>query len=232
MGISSGATSGRRLSLLPLYRSGFRSRVLHSHSNLVVSLLLCLIVSALNESIEVTTQLVRAGAVGPCQSSHNHARASRKSLDTITHECAHAPLNAVAVRRPSDLLFWHNNADEGGMNIPGLAGAVMKDKPAAACAHTRLHCGGEILTPQHSVRGREHASGSQTRAALAAAGGQNGAAGAGRHARAEAVHLVATTVVRLESPLAHGCTPGRMIGTVDRGIRGTVARTGCPKGRE
>lgn len=75
-------------------------------------------------------------------------------------------------------------------------------------------------------------SGSETCAALAATRRKDGAAGAGAHALAEAVHLGATAVVRLEGPLAHGCTPGRMIGTVRHGDRGTVARAGSPMGRD
>jgi len=41
-------------------------------------------------------------------------------------------------------------------------------------------------------------------AALATAGTKDGAAGTGTHAQTEAVHLGATTVVRLESSFTHG----------------------------
>ena len=57
------------------------------------------------------------------------------------------------------------------------------------------------------ARPAAHASGSEAVAALAAAGGQDGAAGAGAHPQAEAVGLVPTAVVRLERTLAHGFTP-------------------------
>jgi len=40
--------------------------------------------------------------------------------------------------------------------------------------------------------------------ALAAAGSQDGTAGAGAHAKTEAVLLGTTAVIRLKSPLAHG----------------------------
>lgn len=40
-------------------------------------------------------------------------------------------------------------------------------------------------------------------AALATAGGQDGAAGTGAHTKAEAVLLGPTAVIRLKSPLAH-----------------------------
>lgn len=75
-------------------------------------------------------------------------------------------------------------------------------------------------------------SGGKTRTALAAARGENRTAGAGGHALAETVHLGTTTVVRLEGPLSHVCTPGRMIGTMHHGDRGTVVRTGCPMDRD
>src|SRR5688500_12714419 len=45
--------------------------------------------------------------------------------------------------------------------------------------------------------------GRQFDAALAAAGSQDGAAGAGTHTKAEAVLLGSTAVIRLKSPLAH-----------------------------
>lgn len=46
-------------------------------------------------------------------------------------------------------------------------------------------------------------------AALAAARRQNGAAGAGAHAKTEAVLLGTTAVIRLKGPLAHCDTPER-----------------------
>src|SRR5690348_14878250 len=51
-------------------------------------------------------------------------------------------------------------------------------------------------------------SGREGLAALATAGSQDGAAGAGPHAQAEAVRLGATTVVRLERTLAHEISYG------------------------
>jgi hypothetical protein len=53
-------------------------------------------------------------------------------------------------------------------------------------------------------------SGRQALATLAATGGEDGAARAGAHPKAEAVLLVPTTVVRLERPLAHWMTPVRV----------------------
>ena len=119
--------------------------------------------------------------------------------------------------------------------LPGLAGAVVDHQPAAAGAHAEPYGSEEVLTPQHSVHRRKHLLGrldSETCAALAAARGENRSTGAGAHALAKAVHLSAVAVVRLEGPLTHGCTPGRMIGTVRHEGRETVARTGCPMDRD
>jgi len=50
-------------------------------------------------------------------------------------------------------------------------------------------------------------SGGKRTATLATASGEDRAAGAGRHALAEAVHLGPAAVVGLKSPLGHGCSP-------------------------
>ncbi len=63
---------------------------------------------------------------------------------------------------------------------------------------------GARVAPEADVRGSSATpgSGSEPVAALAAAGGQDRATGAGAHAQAEAVRLVAPAVVRLECALA------------------------------
>jgi len=64
-------------------------------------------------------------------------------------------------------------------------------------------------------------------AALAAARGQDGAAGTSAHAQAETVHLVATTVVRLVGTLAHGDqSPIRIQGLSTPSARGSAATFG------
>ena len=100
--------------------------------------------------------------------------------------------------------------------------------------------GGEIRWVNHAVRARQHrcVSGGQLGAALATAGSQNGAAGAGRHAQTEAVRLGTTTVVGLEGPLGgHGNSPRR--GVVSHSLigwaidaRGTIAGTHARNGRK
>ena len=56
--------------------------------------------------------------------------------------------------------------------------------------------------------------GAELLAALGAAGSQNRAAGAGAHASTETVGLGTTTVVRLESALAHCKTPWKTLDLV------------------
>lgn len=53
-------------------------------------------------------------------------------------------------------------------------------------------------------------SGRQFAAALATAGRQDGAAGAGAHPKPEPVGLRPTAVIRLEGPLAHGLAPSQI----------------------
>ena len=68
---------------------------------------------------------------------------------------------------------------------------------------------------------RTAGSGGELGAALAAAGGEDRAAGAGAHAQPEAVCLGPAPVVGLEGPLAHGVTP-RSVGSAhgpDAGAR-------------
>ena len=73
----------------------------------------------------------------------------------------------------------------------------------------------EVLAPPQPILGGQHGlirrwsgrSGGQTGAALAAAGREDRATGAGAHTQAEAVGLRATAVVRLEGALAHSGAP-------------------------
>jgi hypothetical protein len=66
---------------------------------------------------------------------------------------------------------------------------------------------------------RARMSGGQAAAALAAPGGNDGAAGAGPHPQTKAVGTAATPVARLECALAHGKTP-TIFGVLDKS--GTV----------
>ena len=77
---------------------------------------------------------------------------------------------------------------------------------------TRSYCGAEIACGHYPVSPLEHEGVDavlQLRrklcATLTTTSGQDRPAGAGTHAQPETVHLRATTIVRLESSLAHSC---------------------------
>ena len=76
-------------------------------------------------------------------------------------------------------------------------------------ANPRPNGSAELLRTTETVRCGQHRrrSGGELGAALAAASREDGTAGAGAHAKAEAVGLRATAVVRLEGALAHGGSP-------------------------
>jgi len=67
------------------------------------------------------------------------------------------------------------------------------------------HRSAKVIGPNHPVRSGEHRVElcGEFGATLATACTEDGTAGAGTHTKTEAVHLGATTVVRLESSLAH-----------------------------
>jgi hypothetical protein len=82
------------------------------------------------------------------------------------------------------------------------------EPPACSAGAGPAHCRREVRPLTQSVTCRQHAaasggSGRELGAALAAAGGEDGAAGTRAHTKAEAVRLGAATVVRLEGALAH-----------------------------
>ena len=107
----------------------------------------------------------------------------------------------------------HDEADLHGVKV-GLwfrRRRLNRDENSVRSATHASKGGGKVRRSPHTVVGRKQGSGGDLLAALATTVGQNGAAGAGAHALAEAVHLGATAIIRLESPLDHGCTP-----TLDR----------------
>ena len=149
---------------------------------------------------------------------------------------AQLPLDAVASVGALNFPLGYDETDEA--TVAFLVGSDVDDNQWISCARSVSDRGGEIRWVNHAVRARQHrgVSGGQLGAALATAGSQNGAAGAGRHAQTEAVRLGATTVVGLEGPLGgHGNSPRRgvvshsvSVGLSTHGgaIAGTHARNG------
>ena len=163
---------------------------------------------------------------------------SGRSCDPFAHEVAQLPLDAIASVGALDFPLGYDETDEA--TVAFLVGSDVDDDQRIPCSRSLSDRGGEVRWVNHAVRARQHrgVSGGQLGAALAAAGSQNGAAGAGRHAQTEAVRLGTTTVVGLEGPLGgHGNSPRR--GVVSHSVigwaidtRGAIAGTHARNGRK
>ena len=109
--------------------------------------------------------------------------------------------------------FGYDEADLHGVKVGWLfcRRRLNRDEYSVRSATHTSKGGGKVRRSPHTVVGRKQGSGGELLAALATTTGQDGAASASAHALAESVHLGATAIVRLESPLDHGSTP-----TLDR----------------
>ena len=149
-----------------------------------------------------------AEGLGGCP--HNEPGPFGQVGDAFAHEVAQLPLDTIASIGALDFALGYDETDEAAVAL--LVGSDVDDNQWISCTRSVSDRGGEIRWVNHAVRARQHrgVSGGQLGAALAAAGSQNGAAGAGRHAQTEAVRLRTTTVVGLEGPLGgHGNSPRR-----------------------
>src|SRR5690606_3446952 len=131
------------------------------------------------------------------------------------HDLAQPTGHAVAHHGVADLL----GHDESHAGCPCSLRELgeMHHHVGSGAAHATAGDGAELVgrmqpmtRPGHGAEASRcwssasSASGGELGAALGAAAVEDGAAGAGAHAGAEAVLLGATTVVRLERALAHG----------------------------
>ena len=136
---------------------------------------------------------------------------SRKGAGPLPGQVPQPPLDQVAGDGRSDRLGDHEAHPRGRSRpAPGRARATARGSGPPSGVH---RCAGRGARPPGSEQVRSgdcwgrarpaaHASGSEAVATLATTGGEDGAAGAGAHAQAEAMGLVPTTVVRLERALA------------------------------
>ena len=87
--------------------------------------------------------------------------------------------------------------------------ACVHDESWTSDAYPGAYSAAEVVRRPQACGCRQHGtdSGRQFVAALAAASGQNGAAGASPHPGAEAMGAAATAVAGLESALGHGIAP-------------------------
>lgn len=98
--------------------------------------------------IQVPSQGAAVGAVGTCQSAHDHAGPRFQRTEPLRHEGSHPTLDAVAASRQRDLFLGHDDADESRGVIPSPAGVVVHDQPAVPAARTPTNRGSEVLTPR------------------------------------------------------------------------------------
>ena len=123
-------------------------------------------------------------------------------------------MNALAhelAKSPSDSVARHGAADRAADREPDLRGSrciraqsQVRDQRARSGPLSGAERDAEITAAAKTVLRRQHErSGRQTPATLVTAGRQNRAAGAGAHAQPKPMPARATSVVRLESSLAH-----------------------------
>src|SRR5690349_20161622 len=131
--------------------------------------------------------------------------------------------------------FGDHQTDAGSAGIQLIAQHV-NHHVGLDCAHATADGGTEFRGPPHPVLSRKHRarscveSRSERAAALAAAAGDDGAAGAGPHTQPEPMHPRTATVVRLEGPLALGHVNLSLFlcGTRDSPTRCVSVRTRLP----
>ena len=136
------------------------------------------------------------------------------SVDKLTTDCAKTPPKKIAGHRPTDSLRDHKAKTRGRW---GSARGKVDNRMLRCHTLAPAHGRAEVIRSNHTVRLGEHGSGrypdarserglrGEFGATLATACAEDRAAGAGAHAKAEAVHLGTLAYVRLESSLAHSC---------------------------
>jgi hypothetical protein len=143
-------------------------------------------------------------------------------VQSSAHLVSESALDPVADDSRPDR-FAHDETDLRGTVVTAIE--KVHDQQGAAAAYAGAQRSPEVIGSPEPMDSGEHerlteagvcrsgrrrcqaTSGSEPVATLAAAAGQDGAAGARAHAQSEAVRLAALTVVRLEGALAHGSDP-------------------------
>lgn len=142
---------------------------------------------------------VREGGGRKC--AHHHCSTRRHRGKELRYESAEASLHLVSYHGTP---YCSRYSETGhAVRIAGLRDTYYHRLATATSSAAQDEL--EVRRRSHSRAGRKHADlGREFGAGLGAAGSQNGPAGTRTHAQTEAVRLGALTVVRLESPLAHG----------------------------
>ena len=147
------------------------------------------------------------------EGADDHVAAGRESVEALAAQVPEPALDPVrGTALPTDPA---DDEPDPGRVASGRAPGRGRPGGRRRCG-ARADDASDVTAVGEPMRRGEHGRGvtscgssragsdSQALAALAATRGQDGAAGAGAHAQAEAVHLVATAVVRLVRTLAHG----------------------------
>lgn len=131
-----------------------------------------------------------------------------KGLYSFAHNMPQLSVNSVSYNGITDT-FGYDKADLRWK--AGFLCLLFADRHEYSwgSATSTLEGSLEFDRAPHPVLGWKHVSGRERVTTLAATCCENGASGASCHALTEAVHLGATAIIRLESPLGHGSSPCR-----------------------
>lgn len=116
--------------------------------------------------------------------------------------------------------FRHDETDLHTVKVGRIIHRRYRNMHMLRSATHSPKCTIEFFGVPQAHLGRQQGSGRELCAALTATSCENSTSGACAHTLAEAVHLSATAIIRLESPLNHGSTPTLL-------MRETLAFTEC-----
>jgi hypothetical protein len=167
-----------------------------------------------DETTDLNSQVIPASLRCAWQSTDDNIRSGRHSIEILETQRFQPATNQIAVNGDADGL--RNDETESGRSRDNVAGCIqrcashindrVRGREATAAAHEAavVVCPDEpVGSSQHEKRYEKTRLRGEFGASLATTSTQDGAAGASAHSQAESVHLGATTVVRLESSLAH-----------------------------
>ncbi len=167
--------------------------------------------------MQLSAQAGRLGVTAARKCPHDNPLGRVEFPDHLTGHMPQATGHSVPIHSAAHRLRHdetHARSGTGGDS----ASAGMHDKIRLRGSHSAFHGVAEVRRPCHPVSSREHwsatgESGSQRTAALAAAAGDDGAAGAGPHPQPETMDPGPTPVVRLEGALAlgHDCLSSSLL---------------------
>jgi len=140
------------------------------------------------------------------QCSNDHIGARGQKTNEVTTHGAQPTTHGIAHNSVADCL-GHNETETAGLAGPPVN--HVKNRRGSTHTTAPTHSGAKVNRTSNPVSPGEHRTAAALRlrgefgATLATTRGQNGTAGTGTHTKTEAVLFCTTTIVRLESSLAH-----------------------------